>query len=511
MPHPGVTAQAFPNRPAIIMGASGEVVTYQQLDERSNQGAHLFRSLGLRAGDHICIMMESNHQFLEIIWAAQRSGLIFTPISTHLSKDEAVYILSNCEARLFIGSREFADVAEEILCEPCHVDQFYMANGTWAGFKSWDEESAQQPVTPIDDECNGVPLLYSSGTTGMPKGISVAPEDNDINTPPMAAPYLAPIFGFDEDSIYLSTAPLHHAAPLHYSMMATFQGGSTVMMEYFDPEQALKLIERHRVSHSLWVPIMFSRMLKLPDALRLSYDISSMRVAIHGAAPCPVAIKEQMIDWWGETLFEYYSSSEGVGITITNSSDWLTHRGSVGTALVGQIHIVDQDGTELPPWETGMVYFSGDHIRFSYHDEPQKTSEAYDDQGWATAHDIGYVDEDGFLYLTDRMSFTINSGGIKIHPQELENILASHDKVADVAVFGVPSEECGEEVKAIIEPIKWSEATHETATEILLWLSDRVSDCKMPRSLDFHPNLPRFDDGKLYKQHLVEEHRDNPI
>jgi fatty-acyl-CoA synthase len=303
MPHPGTTAQAFPNRPAFIMGGSGEIVTFQQLEDRSNQAAHLFRSIGLRAGDHICMMMENNRQILEIVWAAQRSGLIFTPISTHIEKEDAVYILGNCNARLFIGSLACADIGEEILCEPSNVDHFFMVNGTRAGFKSWEVECAKQPVTRIDDESNGVPMIYSSGITGQPKGIFIAPEDEDVNTPPLA-PHLARIFGFDEDTIYLSPAPLCNAAPLHFSMMNTFQGGTTVIMEHFEPEQALKIIERYRITHSHVVPIMFAQMLKLPAALRESYDITSMKVAIHGLAPCPMELKERMMDWWGESLVE---------------------------------------------------------------------------------------------------------------------------------------------------------------------------------------------------------------
>ncbi|NQX90196.1 MAG: AMP-binding protein [Halioglobus sp.] len=497
MPHPHATAKYFPNRPAIVMGDSGEVVTFQQLEERSNRGAHLFRSLGLQAGDHICMMMDNNRYLLEIVWAAQRSGLIFTPINTHIEKEDIVYIVGNCNAKLFIGSIECVDSAEAILCEHNSVDHFYMVKGTRAGFRSWEADCSKQPDTRIVDESNGVPMIYSSGITGLPKGIAIAPDSDNVNTPPMLVPYLARTFEFDENTVYLSPSPLHHAAPLYFTMMTTYQGGTTVLMERFEPETALKLIERHRVSHSQFVPIMFTQMLKLPPALRESYDMCSMRTAIHGAAPCPIEIKEQMIDWWGDVLIEYYSSSEGVGMTVIDSLDWLDHKGSVGRALVGNIHIVGDDGTELPPNEVGTVYFSGKHLKFTYHREPDKTSDAYHERGWATAADIGYVDTDGFLYLADRQTFAIVSGGITIYPQELENILASHDKVADVAVIGIPSEKFGEEVKAVIEPTAWSDANTETADEILEWLSGRVSWFKMPRSLDFHPKLPRFDTGKL--------------
>jgi acyl-CoA synthetase (AMP-forming)/AMP-acid ligase II len=507
MPHPSITAQTYPHKPAIIMGQSGEMVTYRQLDERSNQGAQLFRSLGLKTGDHIGMMLENNREFLEIVWAAQRCGLIFTPISTHLKKSETAYILQNCGAKLFIGSLALADVAEQLLTEDTGVEHYFMVGGIKPGFESWEEATDAQPDTRIDDESNGVPMLYSSGTTGQPKGIFVAGYDTDVNTPPAIVTTIGAVFGFSDESVYLSPAPLYHAAPLHYNMMVLYNGGTSVVMEKFEPELALKLIEEHRVTHSQWVPIMFNRMLKLPEDVRAAYDVSSMQVAIHAAAPCPVEIKERMIEWWGEIIVEYYAASEGVGFTLIDSKSWLQHKGSVGQALLGELHIVDDDGNELPAGETGTVYFGGQTAQFHYHDEPEKTAEAYNEKGWATTGDVGYVDDEGFLYLTDRKNFTIISGGVNIYPQEVENILAGHDKVADVAVFGIPNEEFGEEVKAVIEPMNWADATDETAIEIMEWLRERISKLKMPRSLDFHPKLPRMDNGKLYKRHLVDEYR----
>jgi fatty-acyl-CoA synthase len=507
MPHPSITAQTYPHKPAIIMGGSGEMVTYKELDERSNQGAQLFRSLGLKTGDHIGMMLENNRQFLEILWAAQRSGLIFTPISTHLKKSETAYILQNCGAKLFIGSLALSAVAEELLSESTGVQHFYMVGGVKPGFESWEEAIDAQPTAPIGDESNGVPMLYSSGTTGQPKGILVSDYDKDVHAPTALVPTIGAFFGFGEETVYLSPAPLYHAAPLHYNMLTLYSGGTTVVMEKFEPELALKLIEEHRVTHSQWVPIMFSRLLKLPQEVRDAYDVSSMQVAIHAAAPCPVEIKEKMIAWWGEIIVEYYAASEGIGFTLIDSANWLTHKGSVGPALLGELHIVDDDGNELPPGETGTVYFGGQPARFHYHGEPEKTAEAYDERGWATTGDVGYVDADGYLYLTDRKNFTIISGGVNIYPQEVENILAGHDKIADVAVFGVPNEEFGEEVKAVVQPLNWADATDETAIEIMEWLRERISKLKMPRSLDFHPQLPRMDNGKLYKRHLVEEYR----
>lgn len=507
MPHPSITAQTYPHKPAFVMGDTGEMVTYKQLDERSNQAAQLFRSLGLKAGDHIGMMLENNRQFMEIVWGAQRSGIIFTPVSTHLKKDETAYILQNCGARLFIGSLKLADVAEQILTEAAGVENFFMVGGIKPGFESWEEAVDAQPTTPIEDPSYGVPMLYSSGTTGQPKGVFVPPADPDVLAPPALVGSLGAAFGFSDETVYLSPAPLYHAAPLHYNMMAMFQGGTSVIMEKFDPEQALKLIEEHRATHSQWVPIMFIRMLKLPQEVRDAYDVSSMQFAIHAAAPCPVEVKEKMIQWWGEVIVEYYAASEGIGATIIDSANWLTHKGSVGPSLLGELHIVDDDGNELPQGEIGTIYFSGEQARFKYHGEPDKTAGAYNDKGWATTGDVGYVDEDGFLYLTDRKNFMIISGGVNIYPQEIENMLAIHDKVADVAVFGVPHEEFGEEVKAVVEPMNWADATDETAIEILEWLRERLSHIKMPRSLDFHPKLPRMDNGKLYKRHLVEEYR----
>ncbi|QFU75263.1 acyl-CoA synthetase [Halioglobus maricola] len=507
MPHPRHTAELYPHKPAYIMGDSGEMVTYRQLDQRSNQGAQLFRSLGLKAGDHIALMMENNARFLEICWAAQRSGLIYTPISSHLKRDETAYILENCGAKLFIGSHKLIDVVLEVSKVASGVESFYMVGGIADGYESWEEAVDLQPVTEIDDQQNGVPMLYSSGTTGKPKGIFVAPAETDVDATPGLAKTLGQAFGFGEETVYLSPAPLYHAAPLHYNMMSIFQGGTSVLMEKFEPEQALRLIEEHRVTHSQWVPIMFVRMLKLPQEVRTRYDVSSMQFAIHAAAPCPIEVKEKMIDWWGPVIVEYYAASEGIGATIIDSDGWLSHKGSVGPAFVGELHIVDDDGNELPVGEIGTIYFGGDAAVFKYHGEPEKTAGAYDARGWATTGDVGYVDDDGFLYLTDRKNFMIISGGVNIYPQEIENMLINHEKVADVAVFGVPCDEFGEKVQAVVEPMNWVDATDETAIEIMEWLRERISHIKLPKALDFHRELPRLDNGKLYKRHLMEEYK----
>jgi len=507
MPHPSITAQTYPHKPAIIMGDSGEMVTYRQLDERSNQGAQLFRSLGIQKGDHIGLMMVNCRQFLEICWAAQRAGIIYTPISTHLKRDETAYILENCGAKVFIASHELSDVAAEIIETSPAIEHFYMVDGVVPGFEAWEEAIDAHPQEPIADQANGVPMLYSSGTTGKPKGVFIPPASDDYDADHPLAGTLGLVFGFAEETVYLSPAPLYHAAPLHYNNMVLFQGGTTVVMEKFDPERALQLIDEHRITHSQWVPIMFIRMLKLPEDVRKKYDLSSMQFAIHAAAPCPVETKEKMIEWWGPVIVEYYAASEGIGITIIDSAGWLAHKGSVGPSMSGTIHIVDDDGKELPAGEIGTIYFSGEQAAFKYHNEPEKTAGAYNDRGWATTGDVGYLDEDGFLYLTDRKNFMIISGGVNIYPQEIENLLITHDKVADVAVFGVPHEEFGETVQAVVEPMNWADATDEVAIELMEWLRDRLSHIKVPRALDFREKLPRMDNGKLYKRHLVEEYR----
>ncbi|MCX2981075.1 acyl-CoA synthetase [Halieaceae bacterium IMCC14734] len=507
MAHISVTAAENPERPAIIMGNSGEVVTYKQLDERSNQGAHLFRSLGLQNGDHIGMMVENCRQFLEIVQAALRSGIIFTPISTHLRSDETRYILDNCNAKLFIGSKKLATVAGELHGELPQIQHYFMLNGADAGFESWDEVTATMPTTPIADESMGTPMLYSSGTTGQPKGVLAKSPVTDIHeTHPNLAAFAA-IFGFNESTRYLSPAPLYHAAPMHYNNMLLGVGGTTVVMEKFDAERALQLIQEQKVTHSQWVPIMFIRMLKLPEATRQKYDCSSMQVAIHAAAPCPIEIKEKMIDWWGEVIFEYYSGSEGSGMTIIDSASWLTHKGSVGPAISGELHIVGEDGEEVATGETGTIYI-GNGNPFEYYNEPEKTAGAYNKKGWSTLGDVGYVDEDGFLYLTDRKNFMIISGGVNIYPQEIENLLINHEQVADVAVFGIPNEEFGEEVKAVVQPVSMDQAGDELSQQLLEWCKERLATFKVPRSVDFMEQLPRMENGKLYKRHLADAYRD---
>lgn len=506
MPHFSSYATETPDRPAYILANSGETVTYAELDRRSNQIAQLLRNSGIERGDHIAMMMKNCAEFLQVAQGALRAGVIFTPISTHLKQDETAYIITNCKAKLFIASASLAEVATAAAAASAGLNRCLSVGGEIAGFESLEAQLEQLPATPIADEFLGAPMLYSSGTTGKPKGVYWQPHAESIHADHPMSGSVGAFFGFGVDTVYLSPAPLYHAAPLHYNLMVLGMGGTSIIMEQFDPVQSLALIELYKATHSQWVPIMFVRMLKLPEEERERYDLSSMKCAIHAAAPCPIDVKEAMINWWGPVIVEYYSGSEGNGFTIIDSANWLTHRGSVGQAIIGQPRILGENGEVLGPGEVGDVYFA-ESRPFEYFDEPEKTREAFNDQGWSTMGDVGYLDEEGFLYLTDRKNFTIITGGVNVYPAEIEGLLITHDKVADVAVFGVPHPEFGEEVVAVVQPLDWKDATDEMAEELSLWMRERLSSVKVPRRIDFLQELPRMDNGKLYKRHLQDAYR----
>lgn len=508
--YPGHHAKTSPDKTAIVMADSGETVTYRQLDERSNRSARLLRSLGLVAGDSIAIFMENHPRFLEICWAAQRTGLYYTAISSRLTAEEMAYIVRDCGAKALLASAARLDVACEAAASCPGLLGRYVVDAAAvsmlpAGFVSYEEAVAAEPATALDDETEGADMLYSSGTTGKPKGVRVRLPGVPAGTPNTMVAFVGGLYGVDADTVYLSPAPLYHAAPLRFNMTVHRLGGTAIVMEHFDPQRALALIEQHRVTHSQWVPTMFVRMLKLEPAERERFDLSSHRVAIHAAAPCPVPVKEQMIAWWGPIIHEYYGGTEGNGLCALNSVEWLAHKGSVGKPILGVAHIVDDDGNELGAGETGNVYFSGGP-NFEYHNDPDKTRKAYDARGWSTLGDIGYLDADGFLHLTDRKSYMIISGGVNIYPQEAENVLVTHPRVADVAVFGVPSEEFGEEVKAVVQPLRMEEAGPELERELLEYCRARLSKIKCPRTIDFEAELPRHATGKLYKRLLRDRY-----
>ena len=499
--YPGEWAAKRPDEPAVIMG-DGETLTWAELDARSNQFAHLLRRAGLERGDHAAILMENHVRYLEVMWAALRAGLHLTPINWHLTAEEAAYIVDDCEARVLVTSAACADAATGLVDATPRVVRRLMIDGVADGYESYEEAVAELPTTPIADESLGEAMFYSSGTTGRPKGVLkelpeatpwLLPEDD-----PRRAP--APLFGFDDRTVYLCPAPLYHAAPMAFVRGVHANGGTVVVMERFDARWALEIIEREHITHSQWVPTMFIRLLDLPEEVRTSFDLSSHQMAIHAAAPCPVAVKHQMMDWWGPIIWEYYAGSEGVGITIIPPDEWLAHPGSVGHAGAAVV-VLDENDDPLPAGETGRIFFVPTR-KMEYKGDPDKTAGATSKQGYITLGDIGHIDGDGYLFLTDRASFMIISGGVNIYPREAEDVLIGHPAIADVAVFGVPHPDLGEEVKAAVELHDGFEPGDELAADIMAYCREHLSAFKCPRSVDFEEHLPRLPTGKLYKQQL---------
>ena len=496
--HPYHHAGAHPDKLAYAMATSGERVTYRELDERSNQGAQLFRSWGLKAGDVIAVLMENHPRYFEVAWAAQRSGLYFVCISSRLQGPEVAYIMQDSAAKVLVTSPGVGPVVDELPALLPGV-RLTMVGEAAPQYESFEADRAKMPTTPIADETEGQAMLYSSGTTGRPKGVKVELTGGPIDGPNRLAQRMFDVFGVCAESIYLTPAPLYHAAPLHWSMGVQRIGGTVVVMEKFDAEHALALIDQHKVDRAQFVPTHFVRMLKLPPEVRAKYDVSSLKCAVHAAAPCPIPVKEQMMDWWGPVLWEYYSGTEGNGMTLIGPHDWLAHKGSVGRAVLGELRIVGEDGEVVPSRSEGQIYFEGGNP-IHYHNAPEKTAESTNSRGWTTLGDVGWVDEEGFLYLTDRKSFMIISGGVNIYPQEIENLLVTHPKVADAAVVGAPDEEMGEKVVAVIQPLDPAMAGDTLRQELIAWLKPQLSGVKMPRMVDFMDELPRHPTGKLYKR-----------
>lgn len=510
------TAVATPDKPAVIMYPAGTVVTFGELEARANRLAHLFRDAGLVEGDAVALLMENNEHFHAVMWAARRAGLYYVPINTHLTAAEVAYIVDNSGAKAIVGSAKLADTLAGLEAElPNGLPQLLLvagaelsatsaSGGDVDGWQRYPECVADKPDTPIADEIDGDLLQYSSGTTGRPKGIKrELPHLPPAEVPGMMAMLVE--FWMHPDAVYLSPAPLYHTAPSVWSMQVQAGGITTVVMEKFDAEGALDAIQKYKVTHGQFVPVMFARMLKLPEDVRKSYDVSSLQRVMHAAAPCPVEIKKQMIDWWGPIVDEYYASSEAHGSTLITADQWLERPGSVGKPLTGVVHIVGEDGNELPAGQAGEIYFEGGYD-FEYLNDPDKTASSRHPQGWKTVGDIGYVDEEGFLFLTDRRHHMIISGGVNIYPQEAENLLVTHPKVMDAAVFGIPDEEMGQRVKAVVQLVDQADATEEFADELIGWLRDRLAHYKCPRSLSFEEQLPRTDTGKLYKQELIKKY-----
>jgi fatty-acyl-CoA synthase len=503
--HPIAHAASRPDHPAVIMAGSEQQMSYGQMEEAANRFAQLLRARGLAADDAFGVLLENRIEYFTLVWGSQRAGTMLVPISTRLTAPEIAYILNDSGAKLLITSPMFDAVLSDIRAACPDLDVLVCDSGDGEDFAA---ALGQQPAEPIADQSAGMVMLYSSGTTGRPKGVRPAPPAD----PAVQAP--VPLMGLammgagmpaDGSMVYLSPAPLYHAAPIGWCSVVHRLGGTVVVMEKFDPEAALAAIETYKVTDSQWVPTHFVRFLKLDPQIRTRFDLSSHLRALHAAAPCPVPIKREMIEWWGPIINEYYAGSEGIGMTLVKSEDWLTHPGTVGKAIYGTLHVCGPDGEEVPAGHDGLIYFENALLP-TYHNDPEKTAEAMHPKGWMTLGDIGHVDADGFLYLTDRKSHMIISGGVNIYPQEIENLLVTHDKVMDAAVIGAPCPDLGEKVVAVVQPMDMADAGDTLEQELRDFLAPSLSKIKMPKLFDFRPDLPREANGKLYKRELRDEY-----
>ncbi|MBJ7483887.1 acyl-CoA synthetase [Brevundimonas sp.] len=500
--HPSIVARSHPDKVAYIMAATREAVTYRQLDERSNQGAHLWRSLGLEIGDVIAFYFDNHPRFLELIWAAQRAGLYYVCVSNRLTPAEAGYVVMDSGAKALIVSASAGPNVHALSTEMPAI-ALLAVGGAVNGFRALEPVIADLPTTPISDQHPGQDFLYSSGTTGRPKGVKTAlSPSSDLGADHPYTGRLIKLYAIDGDTRYLSPAPIYHAAPLRWAMAVQRVGGTVVILEKFDPENALSQIEIFKVTHSQWVPTHFIRMLKLPAEVRARYDLSSLKVALHAAAPCPIPVKEAMLAWWGPVIYEYYSGTEAIGMCAISPYEWVTHKGSVGRAMLGKLRICDDADAVLGPGQVGDVYFE-DGPAFEYSNAPEKTASSVNSHGWRTMGDVGYVDAEGFLYLCDRKDFMIIVGGVNVYPQEIEDVLVEHPSVADAAVIGMPDDDMGQRPLAIVELTPSAAPGDALREELMAFMKTRLSTAKMPAALRFEPCLPREPNGKLMKRRLL--------
>jgi long-chain acyl-CoA synthetase len=489
--------------PALIVG-DGHTICYGDLHARSQRVAALLHEAGLRRGDGVAVVLPNRPEFLEVTWGCQLSGLYYTAVNTHFTHQEVAYVVADSGARAVFIDVSMADLGSRLLETDPGIDVRISVGGALPGWRSYaDALAGASDVPPVSD---GSEMLYSSGTTGRPKAVRrPLPADGNGSWAQAVLEFaLGHGYGMTESSVYLSPAPLYHAAGVNYTMAVNRVGAASVIIGKFDAEAVLRLIETHRVTHAQFVPTMFVRMLKLPAAVRQRYDVSSLQCVIHAAAPCPVDVKYAMMDWFGPILHEYYGGTEGFAGSTIGPEQWLAHPGSVGKPMTA-VHVTGDDGAELPTGESGEIYFEGGPD-FEYFKDPAKTASVCNERGWRTLGDVGHVDEAGYLYLTDRSTFMIVSGGVNIYPQEVENLLVMHPKLVDAAVFGIPNEEFGEEVKAVVQLVDGLAPGPALEAELIEYCRAHIAGYKCPRSVDFDPELPRDPNGKLYKRHVRDRY-----
>jgi len=502
-------AARVPDRPALITAYGDR--TFGQLNANANRLARILRARGLTAGDSIVLMCTNRPEFVEVLLAAQRTGLRLTPINWHLTGEEAGYIVANCEAKAFVAAASLGDKVVTAATAASSSSSSSLVRlavgGDLPGFEPYETAIADQDPDDIPDPALGTQMLYTSGTTGRPKGVHREP------TAAQSALSAVNLCGYEEDyphsvDVHLCTGPLYHAAPLAFSLaLPLLYGVPIVVMEQWDPAETLRLIEHHGITHTHMVPTMFHRLLALPEDIRAKYDLSSLRFVIHGAAPCPVTVKERLIAWLGPIVVEYYAATEGVG-TLVDSATWLAHPGTVGRPMLPElVKVADDDGNQLAPGEIGLVFLrSQAATRFDYYGDAEKTAGAFRGD-YFTLGDMGYVDVDGYLFLTDRSTNLIISGGVNIYPAEIDAVLLQHPAVGDVATIGIPDEEWGEAVKAVVQPAEGVEPSDALAAELLAFCREHLAHFKCPRTIDFTSQLPREDTGKIYKRLLREQYR----
>ncbi|MEY2943782.1 MAG: hypothetical protein RLY97_1796 [Pseudomonadota bacterium] len=506
--HPSCHALSQPEKLAMVLADTGEVMTYRQLDEGSNSVAHLLRGLGVIAGQRIGMMLRNSLEFSQIYWGATRCGVFVTLLSTHLKPEEAAYILRDSGSRVLFLSAGLGETPHVLAAERARLIPdvgavFYVEDAPIDGAQALAGAVADLPETPVADEISGFHMIYSSGTTGRPKGIAMPFTPGPIDEFNQSEGGAALYAGIEQLTSW-NAGPMYHGAPLSGMVVTQRLGGTFVTLRKYSAEASLRAIDEWRVNHAQFVPTMFVRMLALDEDLRRRFDGRSLQRVIHGAAPCPVEIKRRMIEWWGPIIFEYYASTEGVGSTAITSQEWLKKPGSVGKSVLGPIHICDEDGVELPAGEAGHIYFEAPVGRYiNYLNDAEKTRKAAHPwhDNWYCVGDIGRLDDDGYLFLTDRKDFMIISGGVNIYPQAIEDCLIVHPKVMDAAVIGVAHSEYGEEVRAVVQPKNWADVA-ELEAEVRAWCAERISAVTCPRSYEFVRELPRLPSGKLAKHEL---------